>query len=50
MSVHPNDDFVIKIEQVATDFSLQDVDGVEKRLFVQTAVSPLILVFYRGDW
>ncbi|MCP5095035.1 MAG: redoxin domain-containing protein [Chloroflexi bacterium] len=50
MSVHPNDDIVIKSGQLAPDFSLQNIDGEMMVLSAQTAVTPLILIFYRGDW
>ena len=47
MEAHPNED-VRRPTQQALAFILPDTNGQLHAL--ETADSPLILVFYRGDW
>lgn len=50
VSEHPNAFVVVKVGQTAPDFALPNTDGAVYRLSQATAVQPVILVFYRGDW
>ena len=51
MSVtHPNENQAVKTGATAPDFSLFDTNKQLYTLSMTTAVQPVILVFYRGDW
>lgn len=47
---HPNADRLLKVGETAPDFALENTDGVVYSLSEETAVRPVVIVFYRGDW
>ena len=48
--LHPNETTAVSIHEAAPDFTLLNTDGEPYTLSQATAVSPVILIFYRGDW
>lgn len=41
---------LLDMEQKVPDFTLQDVDGREFRLYDHLGKAPIVLVFRRGSW
>jgi peroxiredoxin len=48
--IHPNSERMIRNGDVAPDFTLQDNDGGLLKLSEAVNSSPLVILFYRGDW
>jgi peroxiredoxin len=46
--LHPNEAIAIAVNDTAPDFTLLNTNG--QAFTLTSAVLPLILVFYRGDW
>ena len=49
-TMHPNEAQAVKQGDIAPDFSLLGIDGKLYTLSAVTAVQPVIVLFYRGDW
>lgn len=47
---HPNADKLLKLGEIAPDFTLVNGDGQRLQLAAALAQGVVLLVFYRGDW
>ncbi|RMG96775.1 MAG: hypothetical protein D6706_09655 [Chloroflexi bacterium] len=48
--LHPNEAIAVKVGDVAPDFTLLNTDNRPFSLSAAIDQSPVVLVFYRGDW